>query len=105
MKSKKEIDKAVQRTLDVADNLKKVSSNPFLYEKIIHSMSESETKNQGVPLINSLAFKLAAFAVVLVLNITTLYLVTSDSATITESSDPIESLAEEYYLTTSDYDY
>ncbi|QOD61695.1 hypothetical protein H9I45_04390 [Polaribacter haliotis] len=95
MDNKEHIQKKVEDTFNVLEDINKVAINPFLKHKILQKLNNVEEKKVVINWFTP-QLQLAAFVIVLLMNASAIYYA-FNSAEVTTTSD-INSFAQEYSL-------
>jgi hypothetical protein len=105
MKSREEIERLTEDTLNSLDNMQQVEANEFLYGKVINRMQMNERKERLTyrRLVLRLSFTLVLFAGI---NIASFYVLQHrETRTTKPVSSSANAFAREYSLTGENYNY
>jgi|WetSurMetagenome_2_1015567.scaffolds.fasta_scaffold87991_2 hypothetical protein len=104
MRKQQKIQEEIDLTLKSTENLKRVSQNPFLFEKTMNRLQEQNSYEENFKQIFSLKY-VFIILILIILNIITLFKFRTEDATSYNKEKSIESFEEEYSISSQNYYY
>ncbi|MBO3699260.1 hypothetical protein [Roseivirga sp. E12] len=105
MKAEKNIERKINQTLNSLEGLGKAEASPFFYSKLEVRMQDELTSSIGrFAFVGNLKMSMAVLGIIMVLNVTSLFLLGNSQQTTTEGSDA-DLISQDYFSGTDDYEY
>ncbi len=108
MKQEEKIENKIAETLNSLGGLGKAEAKPFFYRRLEARMEREllQAPNPRFAFISNLRLNVALLALFAVFNVFTFFTLTQDTdVASTSREDQIESLAQEYFSGSDDYEY
>lgn len=106
MKAEKDITEKINETLNSLEGLGKAEASPFFYSKLEARMQDELTSSIGrFAFVGNLKMSMAVLSVIMILNITSLFLLSGSDQESQNLSSDIELISQDYFSDTGDYEY
>ncbi|OEK03317.1 hypothetical protein BFP97_18095 [Roseivirga sp. 4D4] len=106
MKAEKDIAEKINQTLNSLEGLGKAEASPFFYSKLEARMQDELTSSIGrFAFVGNLKTSMAVLGVIMVLNVTSLFLLSGSDKESTTGGSDLDLISQDYFSDTDDYEY
>ncbi len=106
MKAEKDIAEKINQTLNSLEGLGKAEASPFFYSKLEARMQDELTSSIGrFAFVGNLKMSMAVLSVIMVLNVTSLFLLSGSDQQSTTGGSDLDLISQDYFSDTDDYEY
>ncbi len=106
MKAGQNIEEKINQTLNSLEGLGKAEASPFFYSKLEVRMQDELTSSIGrFAFVGNLKMSIAVLGIIMVLNVTSLFLLSRSEQQTTAGSSDVDLISQDYFSGTDDYEY